>query len=213
MLGPPGSGKGTQGLKLAERYGGVHIASGDLLRQILASDEESELSRAVRAIEEGKFVSDEVAGEIVFRELDKTDKTQGFVLDGYPRNGKQAELLTEYLTRRGRRLDATLYLNVEEAELMRRLTGRLTCENCGETFHITLEPPRVPGVCDNCGSALIVREDDRPDRIKVRLQLYRERTEPVLGYYETMGLLRRVNGEGEQNDVFERCVDAIDRAK
>jgi adenylate kinase len=209
MLGPPGSGKGTQGVKLAERFGVPHVASGDLLRRILASGEESELARAVKAIDEGIFVSDEIASAVVFREL---DKAAGFVLDGYPRNVRQAELLDAYLHRRELPLFCALYLSVAEEELLKRLAGRLTCENCGETFHITLEPPRVAGICDNCGAALTMREDDRPDRIRVRLQIYAERTRPVLDYYRDDGRLRRVDGVGMQDAVFARCLQEVAEA-
>ncbi|MEI6432409.1 MAG: nucleoside monophosphate kinase [bacterium] len=206
MMGPPGSGKGTQGVKLAERFDNPHVSSGDILRRILASNENSELANAVRIIEEGKMVTDEIAGAIVFREL---ENVTGFILDGYPRNVRQAELLDIYLKAQGNRLDAALYLAVDKEELMRRLTGRLTCENCGETYHLSLEPPRRAGFCNNCGSPLIVREDDQPDRITVRLRLYLERTRPVLDYYQASGLLRKVDGIGSQEQVFARCEAAL----
>lgn len=206
MLGPPGSGKGTQGVRLAERFGVPHVASGDLLRRVVASGEDSELARAARAIDEGRFVSDEIASGVVFREL---DTAAGFILDGYPRNLRQAELLDAYLHRRESPLFCALYLSVAEEGLLKRLAGRLTCENCGETFHITLEPPKVAGICDNCGATLIVREDDHPDRIWVRLQIYAERTRPVLDYYRNDNRLRRVDGVGTQDAVFERCLQEL----
>jgi adenylate kinase len=141
MLGPPGSGKGTQGLRLAEAYGVPHVSSGDLLRRVLATGE-GELARAARVINEGRFVSDEVASALVFREL---ESAPGFVLDGYPRNVRQAEMLSAYLEERIAPLDAVLLLDVDEAEILRRIAGRLTCANCGATYHVRLEPPQVDG--------------------------------------------------------------------
>ncbi|MDX1931270.1 MAG: nucleoside monophosphate kinase [Capsulimonadales bacterium] len=208
MMGPPGAGKGTQGVRLARTLTVPHIASGDLLRRLMAEDGDSELARAVRVIHEGRMVSDEVASAIVFREL---GNAAGFVLDGFPRNVAQAELLSKYLTEQREHLDAVLYLHVTEEVVVARIGGRLTCARCGETYHRDHEPPVVAGICDRCGNQLEIRPDDRPDHIRTRLHLYEERTAPLVGWYEAHGLLRHVDADDSQETVFERCLRAIGR--
>jgi adenylate kinase len=204
LLGPPGAGKGTQGKRLADFWKVPHIASGDLLRKVIEAG--GPLADAVRVINEGKHVSDEIVSGIVFAEL---DAVPGFVLDGYPRNVSQAETLDRHLAERGVRLDAVIALQVGDDEVLRRLAGRLTCPNCGETYHIPNQPPRVPGTCDRCGASLMVREDDKPEGIRTRLALYHERTEPLLSYYRAAGLLREVDATGTEDEVFARCLDAV----
>ena len=206
MLGPAGSGKGTQGMRLATHYGVPHIASGDLLRHLMESGD-SEQARAAKVINEGVMVSDEFVGDLIFAEL---AKTSGFVLDGYPRNLHQAEMLDAYLTDRSPRLDAVLLLKVDAKELIERLSGRLTCPNCGATYHERLSPPRKPGICDNCGGMLEVRADDQPEGIELRLRLYAERTAPVIGYYGEQNLLREVAAIGTPDEVFARCLGATE---
>ena len=192
LLGPPGAGKGTQGTRLGERLGVPHIASGDILRHIVAT-EDSELARAARVINEGKLIPDAVANAIVFRELEKPEAASGFVLDGYPRDVPQAKALDAFLAAKDASLDAVLALLIAEEALVARLTGRLTCPNCGESYHVRNAPPQTPGVCDVCGSALMVRADDQPDRIRTRLVVYHRKTEPLMTFYRTRGgLLRTV---------------------
>jgi adenylate kinase len=210
MLGPPGSGKGTQGLRLAEAYGVPHISSGDLLRRVLTMDEESELARAVRVIHEGRFVSDEVASALVFREL---DSAPGFVLDGYPRNVHQAEMLASFLSERSGRLDVVLFLDVSEAEVLRRIGGRLTCPDCGATYHARTEPSAIAAVCDRCGACLAVREDDQPERVRTRLAVYTERTRPLVDFYRDRGILRLVDAIGSEDEVFTRCRRSVEAVR
>jgi adenylate kinase len=205
LLGPPGAGKGTQGSRLSAAWSVPHIASGDLLRRVMET-ETGPLADAVRVLNQGRFVSDEIASAIVFREL---DAAPGFVLDGYPRNLAQAETLDLHLTERNERLDGVLYLQINEAELLRRLSGRLTCTNCGATYHIVHEPPRVAGICDRCGSALIVRPDDEPEHIKTRLTIYAERTRPLIDFYQATSRLRTIDGIGTEEEVFARCLAAV----
>ena len=206
LMGPPGAGKGTQGEKLASHFGIPHIASGDLLRRILVEEADSELGRAAQIISEGRMVSNELAGRIVFRELGKVD---GFILDGFPRNTEQADLLRTYLAARGQSLTCAIYLHVDEAVILERLSGRLTCINCGSTYNVRTEPPKVAGICDKCGHLLEVRPDDQADRVRVRLQLYQERTAPLINWYKEVGLLRTIDAAGEELEVFARCVAAI----
>lgn len=205
MLGPPGAGKGTQGYRLSRAWQVPHIASGDLLRRVI-EEEDSELARAARVIHEGEMVSDEIASAVVFREL---EASSGFVLDGYPRNVAQAQTLNQFLEAHETALDAVLLLRLSEQEILRRLGGRLTCVNCGESFHTASEPPRQPGICDRCGGNLVVREDDHPDRVRVRLALYAERTEPVIQFYRNRGVLREVDAEGSEDEVFLRCQQVV----
>ena len=207
LMGPPGAGKGTQGTRLSALFAVPHIASGDLLRRILAEEPNSDLARAAHVISEGKMVSDSVAGAIVFREL---DKASGFILDGFPRNVAQGEQLLDYLAKSRRRLNAALYLEVSEAEILRRLSGRLTCVHCGATYHVVSEPPKIAGICDNCGNRLEVRPDDLPNRVRTRLQVYQERTAPLIDWYRGKGLLRTIEADGNEDIVFARCVAAIE---
>lgn len=210
FLGPPGSGKGTQGTRLASLWGVPHIASGDRMRQILQEEPDSELAQAIRVIDEGRLVSDETAGRVVFRALAREDACRGFVLDGYPRSVNQARDLERFLAERQNcALDAVIGLVIDEEALVERLSGRLTCPNCGATYHVKSAPPRVAGVCDICGHTLVVREDDRPDRIRTRLHLYRERTEPLMAFYRENGLLHEVNAAGREETVFSRVLGAL----
>jgi len=206
-MGPPGAGKGTQAARLLRRCAGVHIASGDILRRIVER-EDSDLARAARVIHEGKLIPDDVVGAIVFRELDRSEAAAGFILDGFPRNVAQARMLDEYLASRNCALTTVIALDIDDDVLVGRLSGRLTCMQCGATFHTRFQPPREPGVCDVCGSELVVREDDRPARIRLRLQLYHEKTKPLLDYYREQGLLRVVDGVGEEDAVFSRVAEA-----
>lgn len=211
LLGAPGAGKGTQGTRLGERLGVPHVASGDMLRHILAT-ENSDLARAARVIDQGRLIPDSVANAILLGDLEKQGASRGFVLDGYPRNVPQAEALEAFLAAKGLSLDATLALQIDEKALIVRLTGRLTCPNCGESYHIHSAPPRVSGICDVCGSALGVRADDQPDRIRTRLAVYRRKTEPLLNFYCARGLLRAVDASGSEDEVFASLWAALGEA-
>ena len=208
LTGPPGAGKGTQSSLLAARWGVPHIASGDILRRIIAT-EDSDLARSARVINEGKMIPDAVANAIVFRELDKPEAAPGFILDGYPRDVAQAGALAEYLDEKGCALDAAVALRIDREALVERLTGRLTCPQCGESYHVRAAPPKAAGVCDLCGHALVVREDDQPDRIRTRFEVYAEQTEPLLDWYRGRGLLRTVDGSGTEHEVLDRILRVL----
>lgn len=208
LLGGPGAGKGTQGTRLAERLGIPHISSGAILRRIVAT-EDSELARSARVINEGTLIPDGVANAIMFREMEKPDAASGFILDGYPRDVAQAEALDGFLAAREQALDAVVALLVAEEALVERLTGRLTCPACGESYHVRSAPPRVSGVCDRCGQALTVRADDQPDRIRTRLTEYRRKTEPLIGFYRMRGLLRPVDASGSEDEVLASILAAL----
>jgi adenylate kinase len=197
-------------VRLAAHFGVPHVASGDIMRRLLSEGGDSELARAVRVINEGKYVSDEVAGALVFHELEKPEAAPGFVLDGYPRNVAQAVALDAWLAGRGLALDAALSLEVSLEAVVERLSNRLTCPQCGTSYHMRLSPPKVAGVCDVCGySPLAVRADDAPGKIATRLTVYRERTEPVLAFYRNVGLLRTADAEGDEDTVFHRVLTAL----
>lgn len=193
ILGPPGSGKGTQANLLEEKWGIPHISSGDLLRAHVR--EGTDLGRRAKPyMDRGDLVPDELILDMMEARLSEQDAQRGYVLDGFPRTVPQAEALDRRLERMGQRLDAVIYLRVPEKELLRRLSGRLTCPKCGAIYHVDTMPPKRSGVCDECGTALVQREDERPDVVRNRLKVYAEQTEPLLTYYRQDGLLHEVDG-------------------
>lgn len=212
LLGPPGAGKGTQAKLLEKRYGIPQVSTGDILRQAVA--EGSPLGLEAKAyMDKGALVPDQVVIGIIRDRLQKPDSVKGYILDGFPRTVVQAEALTSTLAAMGQSLDRVLSVEVEEEELVRRLSGRRVCSSCGEMFHLDSRPPKRPGVCDRCGGELYQREDDEEETIRRRLEIYRERTEPLIGYYEGQGLLSRVDGRGVVEEVFRRIVRILEERK
>ncbi len=210
LLGPPGAGKGTQARRLAERHGIPHIATGDLLREAVASG--NDLGRQVRTyVERGELVPDEVVLALVKDRLRKPDAQAGVVLDGFPRTVAQARGLDRLLCNLGCRLDAVILLEVAEEALVRRLAGRWTCPVCGRVFHELYHPPRTPGVCDVDGTSLTQREDDRPETVRRRLAVYAEQTAPLVEYYRARGLLHVVDGSQEPQAVAEAIETVLRR--
>jgi len=195
FLGPPGAGKGTQARELAQEWEGLHLATGDMLREAVAAG--SALGREAKGyMDKGALVPDDVIIRMMAERLGKADAGRGFILDGFPRTIAQAEALAKLLKDLGQSLDTVVYFDVSEPELLRRLTGRRVCRTCGHTYHVTSNPPRRDGVCDACGGELYQREDDREDTVKNRLEVYRRQTEPLLDYYRQRNLLATVSGEG-----------------
>ena len=208
LLGPPGSGKGTQAERLGPLLGVPHVSTGDMLRA--AVDDGAALGRRVRAhVEGGTLVPDEVVGEAVAGRLAKPDAAAGFVLDGFPRTVEQVAILDRVLERLGTSLDRVLALDASEPVIVRRLGGRRVCPGCRAVYHLESRPPRSAGVCDACGAALAQRADDDVAVIRERLRVYEERTVPVARAYEARGLLRRVDGSGEADVVFEALRAAV----
>ncbi len=202
FLGPPGAGKGTQAKKLVDLLGIPQISTGDILRE--KKREDSPLGHKVREImSEGKLVPDEIVIEIVKERLGKPDCGKGFILDGFPRTIPQAEALEKILAEMRKQLDAVVYIDVPDEELIRRISGRRVCEECGEEYHIIFKPPRVEGVCDKCGGKLIQREDDKEEVVKKRIEVYNESTAPLVDFYEKKGLLKKINGVASMENVFE----------
>lgn len=207
LFGPPGSGKGTQASLLKEKYGLAHIATGDILREAVANKTEVGL-KAKSYMDRGELVPDDVVIAIVKDKLQSIGEV-GFILDGFPRTIAQAEALDRALVELGKPLDAVVNLQVDEEELVRRLSGRRVCPSCGEPYHLESKPPKVDEVCGKCGTALLQREDDKPEAIRNRLRVYREQTEPVLGYYASRGILKNIDAVGEIEQIASRIVDAV----
>lgn len=200
LLGPPGSGKGTQGERLQEDLRLPYYATGDILRA--AVREETELgTTAKRYMDAGDLVPDEVIVGVIVEALESAEARDGFILDGFPRTTPQAEALDAKLGELGRAVNAVLLIDVSDEEVVRRLGGRRTCEANGHVFHVEFNPPRQEGVCDIDGSKLIVRDDDEPEVIRKRLETYHEKTEPLVGYYDSRSVLRRIDGARSPDEV------------
>lgn len=208
LLGPPGSGKGTQAKKMVERYHVPQISTGDILRAALKEKTPLGLE-AKQYMDQGRLVPDEVVVGIVRDRLKAPDCTGGFILDGFPRTVPQAEALGTTLKAMNRGIDHVISIEVDNAELLKRLGGRRTCRNCGAMYHLVFDPPKKEGVCDKCGGELYQRDDDQEKTIRARLKVYDEQTAPLIQYYRGKGLLRTIDGVGEVEEIFQRIVKAI----
>ena len=206
LVGPPGSGKGTQGDLLEKKLAVPHVSSGELLRNSAAAGT-VEGRRAKDFMDRGQLVPDEVVIGLIKSRVAESDCGSGFVLDGFPRNPAQAEKLEEVLGRGG--VDHVIALDVPVQTIVGRLSGRRTCRGCGKLYHVSFNPPRVEGRCDACGGELFVRDDDRETTVRERLEVYQRQTEPLMGYYAGRGLLRRVDGEAESSQVTERILAVV----
>jgi adenylate kinase len=204
LLGPPGSGKGTQGERLQEDFRLPYYATGDILRAAVRDG--TELGKAAKEyMDRGDLVPDEVIIGVITERVQSSEAADGFILDGFPRTTPQAEALDSELEGLGRALTAALLIDVPDEEVVRRLGGRRTCaKNGSHIFHVEFDPPKEPDVCDVDGSRLLIRDDDKPEVIRHRLQQYHEKTEPLVGYYEEKGLLRRIDGSPSQDEVSDR---------
>jgi adenylate kinase len=208
LMGPPGAGKGTQAGTVARLVNVAHVASGDLLRNLIKQD--TETARRVRSfMDRGELVPDELTLSVVMAELDSPDAGNGFILDGFPRTVAQAKALDERLADEGRHLDRVIDLVVPEEELLVRLSGRWLCRDCHASYHTVFSPPTVPGVCDRCGGPLYQREDDTLETAKRRLEVYDRETRPVLDYYRAAGILVDVPGDRSVGEVTEALREAI----
>lgn len=202
LLGPPGSGKGTQGERLQEDLRLPYYATGDILRA--AVRDETELGRTAKGyMDAGDLVPDEVIVGVIAEALDSAEARDGFLLDGFPRTTPQAEALDAKLQELGRAVTAVLLIDTSDEEVVRRLGGRRTCVENGHVFHVDFNPPKQEGVCDIDGSELVTRDDDKPDVIRKRLETYHEKTEPLVDYYDQRSVLRRIDGELAPNEVGE----------
>jgi len=205
ILGKPGSGKGIQSDKICEKYKTTHISTGDIFREILKK--QSPLSKKIKnIINSGKLVSDEITNEIVKNRLSQADCKNRFLLDGFPRNLFQAEFLSQIED-----INAVVYLKVNDKEIIKRISSRRVCPNCKAVYNIITMPPKIEGICDNCKTPLIQREDDRPESIKERLDTYNKQTKPLIKYYSKKGLLKEINGEQVVEKVFEDITKLLDK--
>ncbi len=203
LLGPPGAGKGTQADRLQAQLGIPHVASGDLFRENLRN--ETELGRlAKQYMDRGELVPDDVTIAMVRERLERPDCAKGAILDGFPRTTAQAEALDQMLTDMGRKLDAVIFFEVDEEEVVRRLSGRRICRQCQTPYHIEFDPPKQDGVCDRCGGELYQRDDDKPETVRNRLRVYLEQTAPLIEYYRKAGLLHTVDAMGDIDTVTKR---------
>jgi adenylate kinase len=207
LLGPPGAGKGTQAGRLANSLGVPRAASGDLFREHRQKD--TELGRLAQSyMVKGVLVPDDVTIRMVTDWINGSEQARGFVLDGFPRNIAQAEALDRELAGSGG-VDHVLRIRVSEKELLRRLAGRLVCRNCQTAYHEHFSPPEVAAECDGCGGELYQREDDRPEAVKTRIEVYLKETEPLIGYYSDAGILREIEGEAPIDEVARALMAAV----
>jgi adenylate kinase len=203
LLGPPGSGKGTQGETLQEDFRLPYYATGDILRAAVRDGTELG-QQAKEYMDRGDLVPDDVIVGVIAERIGNAEAADGFILDGFPRTSPQAEALDAKMAELGRELTAAVLFEVSDDEVVRRLGGRRTCVKNGHVFHVEFDPPKHEGVCDICGARLEVREDDKPEVIRRRLDQYHSKTEPLIAHYEEKGILRRVDGELAPDEVGDR---------
>ena len=208
LLGPPGAGKGTQAQRLVEDFDLPYYATGDILRE--AVKDGSELGREAKTyMDAGDLVPDEVICKVIMERVDSPEAADGFLLDGFPRTLGQAEALEGALERRSRRLTAALMIDAPDEEVIRRLSGRRICVKNQHLYHVEFDPPKREGVCDQDGSRLIQRDDDKPETVKKRLDIYRQQTEPLAEHYEKIGILRRFDGARPPTEVHDHIRAAV----
>jgi adenylate kinase len=213
LLGPPGVGKGTQAALLAKHRGVCHLSTGDIFRAARDLPPEHRtpaLNAALEYMRRGDLVPDDIVLDLLRERINCLRCPPGFLLDGFPRTVAQAQALEALLAQENLPLNAVLDYELPVEEIVARISGRRTCPNCRAVFHIVASPPRVPDICDHCGSRLVQREDDRPEAVRLRLQVYEERTKPLTDYYQQRGLLIRVPATGTPEEIFQRTLAALD---
>ena len=208
MLGAPGAGKGTQAKMIADKYAIPHISTGDIFRANISNG--TELGKKAKTyMDQGLLVPDELVVDLVVDRVQQDDCKKGYILDGFPRTIPQAEALTEALKKLGEKVDFAINVEVPDENIVKRMSGRRACVSCGSTYHIVYNPTKVEGVCDKCGNELILREDDKPETVKKRLDVYHEQTQPLIEYYTNEGVLVEVDGTKDMKDVFSAIVDIL----
>jgi adenylate kinase len=210
LVGPPGAGKGTQAQFIAAQVAVPKISTGDIFRENVTAGTELGLA-AKKYMDAGDLVPDEVTIAMVRDRLAEDDSADGFLLDGFPRNVPQAETLEKTLEDMGSELDVVLELVVDDEEVIRRLSGRRTCRNCGHIWHVDFDPPQHEGICDHCGGELFQRDDDKAETVRHRLEVYAAQTAPLIAFYAERGLLVGIDATGPVDDVTERAIEALHR--
>ena len=211
MLGAPGAGKGTQAKQIAEKYTIPHISTGDIFRANIKA--ETELGKkAKKYMDEGLLVPDELVMDLVVDRLQQDDCEKGYVLDGFPRTIVQAEGLDKELAKLGQKMDYAIDVDVPDENIVNRMSGRRACVGCGATYHIQYAAPAKEGICDKCGGELILRQDDAPETVKKRLGVYHDQTQPLIRYYDQEGILVKVDGTKDIEDVFADIVKVLGEA-
>lgn len=212
LLGAPGVGKGTQAEFLSRHSGACHLSTGDLFRAAKnrgGQDQTPALAAALEAMRGGALISDKIVTDVVRERIDCIRCRGGFILDGFPRTLTQADLLKKLLEQESLTLDAVINYELPQAEIVSRLSGRRTCERCKAIFHLLTKPPRAEGTCDQCGGGLYQRDDDRPESIKVRLEVYERSTAPLIHFYEELGHLMPIDATGSPDEIYARTVSAL----
>lgn len=208
MLGAPGAGKGTQAKKIADKYQIPHISTGDIFRANIK--EGTELGKKAKSyMDQGQLVPDELTLELIMDRFQNPDCENGYVLDGFPRTIPQAEALTEALAKKGETIDYAINVEVPDENIINRMGGRRACLACGSTYHIVYAPTKVEGICDRCGEKLVLRDDDKPETVKNRLNVYHNQTQPLIDYYSKQGKLAEVDGTQSMEDVFNAIVKIL----
>jgi len=207
-MGKPGAGKGTQAKKILDHFDLTHISTGDIYREEIKKG--SKIGQeAKKYLDQGNLMPDKMTNDIVWDVLNQASYPNGFMLDGYPRTIAQAEALDEMLIKLNIKLSAVINVEVDDDVITDRMSGRRVCSNCGETYHVEYHPPKVDGVCDVCGSSLIQRPDDLKESVMNRLRIYKNKTQPLLDYYEDKDLLLVTDGENSSDQVFKDIIKKL----
>ena len=208
MLGAPGAGKGTQAKRIAAKYGIPHISTGDIFRANIKNG--TELGKKAQTyMDQGLLVPDELVCDLVVDRIQQSDCEKGYVLDGFPRTIPQAETLTAALEKLGTSIDYAINVEVPDENILKRMGGRRACLSCGATYHIEFNPTKKEGICDTCGAETVLRDDDKPETVQKRLDVYHAQTQPLIDYYTKAGKLAEVDGTQNMDDVFAAIVDLL----
>ena len=208
MLGAPGAGKGTQAKQIADKYSIPHISTGDIFRANIKNGTELG-KKAKQYMDQGALVPDELTCDLVMDRIQQDDCKNGFVLDGFPRTIPQAEALDAALGKINEKMDYAIDVDVPDENIVNRMSGRRACLNCGATYHLISIPPKVEGICDRCGSEIVLREDDKPETVQKRLKVYHEQTQTLIDYYKNQCILKYVDGTKPMYEVFKAIVTIL----
>lgn len=208
MLGAPGAGKGTQAKRIADKYNIPHVSTGDIFRSNIKEGTELGM-KAKSFMDKGALVPDDITIGMLMDRIHEADCKNGYVLDGFPRTIPQAECLTEALEKSDESIDYAIDVDVPDEHIVNRMGGRRACVGCGATYHVEFNPPKAEGICDVCGSELTLRDDDKPETVKKRLDVYHDQTQPLIDYYKGFGKLKQVDGTQNMDKVFEDIISIL----